>query len=81
MATNYEYIRVNGLTPSKLYPYSGSRYQKCHSTNQGINKVKGLVVVDSTEEAMMRAVRQQPLAVGIDSDNLKSYRNGIFTNC
>ena len=81
MATNYEYIRVNGLSPFKIYPYSGSSNQKCHSPNQGLNKVKGIVVVDSTEEAMMRAVRQQPLAVGIDSNNLRYYTGGIFHNC
>ena len=81
MATSYEYIRENGLSTSNLYPYSGARNQKCHSPNQGLNKIKGIVVVDSTEEAMIRAVRQQPLAVGIDSKNLMSYTGGIFTNC
>ncbi|VVB05057.1 unnamed protein product [Arabis nemorensis] len=81
----FEYIIKNqGITTEENYPYQASQ-QTCASTTESTNSVAATIngydrVPQDDEEALLKAVSQQPVSVAIEGlgDAFKHYSGGIF---
>mmetsp|Transcript_34562 Transcript_34562/g.43662 ORF Transcript_34562/g.43662 Transcript_34562/m.43662 type:complete len:168 (-) Transcript_34562:453-956(-) len=87
MDNAFDWIQQNGgLCSEDSYPYV-AHGQNCRSWSctpvEGSNPV-GWVDVEQTQEALMEAVAQQPVAIAIEADQLafQFYSSGVFSgNC
>ncbi|EOA24338.1 hypothetical protein CARUB_v10017575mg [Capsella rubella] len=79
--TAYDYIKDNqGITREENYPYQASQ-QTCQTTVPAAATIRGYEAVPKDdEEALLKAVSQQPVSVGIvgSGDAFKHYSSGIF---
>ncbi|XP_020881663.1 LOW QUALITY PROTEIN: senescence-specific cysteine protease SAG12 [Arabidopsis lyrata subsp. lyrata] len=79
--TAYDYIKENqGITSEENYPYQAVQ-QTCKSTDPAAATISGYEAVPKDdEEALLKAVSQQPVSVGIvgSGANFKHYSSGIF---
>jgi C1A family cysteine protease len=89
MDNAFTWISKNGgLCSEDDYPYiseNGSK-EACQKTCSTIpkSKVVSYVDVESTDDALMRAISQQPVAIAIEADqrDFQLYTSGVFTgNC
>ena len=83
MDNAFTYIAANGLTSESDYPYTsgGGQAGECQSFTPVEGSV-GITFTDVTnsEEALAKAVTQQPIAVAVDADsNWQLYKGGIMT--
>ncbi|CAA7042352.1 unnamed protein product [Microthlaspi erraticum] len=85
MSKAFEYIiRNQGITTEDNYPYQASQ-QTCHPTTQSLAfpaaTISGYETVPmNNEEALLKAVSQQPVSVGIEGTGaaFRHYSGGIF---
>ncbi|KAF2541921.1 hypothetical protein F2Q68_00031243 [Brassica cretica] len=85
MSKAFEYIIVNqGITTEDNYPYQETQ-QTCSSTTQTSDSAAATIsgyetVPNDDEEALLKAVSQQPVSVAIDASGLafKQYSGGIY---
>ncbi|EOA24340.1 hypothetical protein CARUB_v10017578mg [Capsella rubella] len=77
----FKYIINNqGITTEDSYPYQTSQ-QTCYSTRSVAATISAYETVpQNDEEALLKAVSQQPVSVGIDGSGaaFKQYSGGIF---
>lgn len=84
MSKAFEYIINNqGITTEENYPYQGSQ-QTCASTTESTDSVAATIsgyetIPNNDEEALLKAVSQQPVSVAIDGsgDAFIHYSGGI----
>ncbi|KAL4333822.1 hypothetical protein GQ457_07G015240 [Hibiscus cannabinus] len=83
MMNAFEYIRQNqGITTEESYPYEAMQ-ETCSSEKQ-IRKeatIKGYQMVpENDEEALLKAVANQPVSVGLDGSGryFQFYKGGVF---
>ncbi|CAM8974950.1 unnamed protein product [Rhodiola kirilowii] len=79
----FEYVKENGLTTEEDYPYEGTQ-----GTCDAKKKENSLVTIDghenvpaNDEEALLKAVANQPVSVAIDAEGFafQFYKEGVFT--
>jgi len=80
MTDGYTFVKLNdGIASNASYPYEAKdltcRYdpQSKSGTSLGYEYVE-----EDDEQALMRAVAQGPVAVGIDATNWSAYKTGVF---
>lgn len=88
MGDAFKFIIENrGITTESMYPYRGDDNGTCRTKNiENDRKVKitGYDNVRKDESALLKAVSNQPVSVGIDASGLpmRFYDSGFFTgNC
>ncbi|XP_004239155.2 vignain-like [Solanum lycopersicum] len=87
MENAYEFIKKNGgITTERIYPYKASD-SRCDSLkrNSPVVNIDGHEMVpEKDEDALMKAVANQPISVAIDASgsDLQFYSEGVFNgNC
>ncbi|XP_019174049.1 PREDICTED: ervatamin-B-like [Ipomoea nil] len=80
----FEFIKENGgLVAESDYPYEGAQEESCSAQNLGTPAaaITGYQVVSTTESALLAAVANQPVSVGITigGDVFQHYQTGVFT--
>ncbi|EOA13695.1 hypothetical protein CARUB_v10026767mg [Capsella rubella] len=73
-------IKTQGITTEDSYPYHASK-QTCYSTRSVAATIRAYEMVpQNDEEALLKAVSQQPVSVGLDGSGpaFKQYSGGIF---
>lgn len=81
MDTAFKFIVDNGLTTESAYPYQAAD----GTCNNGASAAAQITnyedVPQNNEDALLQAVVNQPVSVGIDGSdmNFKNYQSGIFT--
>ncbi|KAL1828699.1 hypothetical protein DCAR_0207950 [Daucus carota subsp. sativus] len=84
MDNAFEFIKENGgITAEKLYPYK-AKDAKCDASkmNAPVVVIDGHEnVPENNEEALMKAVANQPVSVAIDAggSDFQFYKEGVFT--
>ncbi|MED6169133.1 hypothetical protein PIB30_018471 [Stylosanthes scabra] len=84
----YVYMQNNVVTTESNYPYNSQDSGTCNqqivmNNNNEAIKIKGYEMIPpNNEEELLKAVANQPVAVGIDGSEpaFKSYSGGIFTS-
>ena len=80
----YNWVTYNNLCAEQEYPYVSKKHdcrQKC-SNHTDIRVVQHVNIESSNDNAVMDALKRQPLVAAIDASELHFYRSGIFTgNC
>ena len=81
----FSYIAESGLCSESDYPYtSGSGNEgTCQQTCQAVDGTKGLTHIDveNSEDALAKAVTQQPVAVAVDANwRWQFYKGGVLTH-
>lgn len=86
MTQVFEFIGKNGLCSEESYPYVSGTTQKAGSCQTSCKSVSGSKISTYTEvtvnsdNAMMTALAQQPVAVAIDATtDFQLYKSGVFT--
>ncbi|PON33768.1 Cysteine Protease [Parasponia andersonii] len=82
--TAFEYIIQNkGLASETSYPYQDRDDLACQAGNKAVDpatKITGYERVPEGEEALLKAVSGQPVALGIESSwSFRMYRSGVFS--
>jgi len=84
----FDYIQKHGLTTEASYPYSSGKDGnnppgKCPSYKAEYTITKHYAVKENDEQALMRAVVSQPVAVAIDASSREfmAYSGGVFDSC
>lgn len=79
MTRAYVYIAKNGLVNESSYPYIAQN-QVCKSTDKTSSiYIRGYAKILPTELALMRAVSQRVISVGIEVDPLfRFYKSGVY---
>ena len=80
----FQWIGQNGLCTEKDYPYTSGNGMdgSCLKSCTTVEGTKGMRYTDvsNSEDALAKALTQQPIAVGVDADeNWQHYRGGILT--
>jgi len=65
------YVKRNGITTQDAYPYTA--VQGTCAIKGGAYKASGHIAIDATEEALIAAIQNQPVSVGVDATNWKYY--------
>ncbi|GLT29566.1 hypothetical protein SLA2020_044240 [Shorea laevis] len=83
MTTAFEYIKENqGIASEESYPYKAME-GSCHAENaMAAARISGFEIVPpSDEEALLKAVSQQPVSVAIEGSGhyFQYYKGGVFT--
>ncbi|KAL9232043.1 hypothetical protein vseg_007191 [Gypsophila vaccaria] len=74
---SYDYMKTKGITSEESYPYEATQGQ-CRAT-PSVTTISDFQVVGPNDvEALLAAVNQQPVAVGIDSNGLRHYSGGVY---
>nr|CCA21527.1 conserved hypothetical protein [Albugo laibachii Nc14] len=82
-----EYIRGNnGVCTAEAYPYvsgSSGKDGKCGETNCAVDMDIHVDGVGGSEDAFVRAISAQPIAVGVAAGNRewKQYKSGVLSTC
>ena len=81
----FQYISDNGLCTENDYPYTsgGGSNGVCQASCSKVDGTKGLrfTDVENSEDALAKAVTQQPIAVAVDADfRWQMYSGGIMTH-
>jgi len=78
MTKAYAYIQKNGISLENVYGYSGTQ-GVCQRNVATTKPIRGFRVVRPTELSMLQAVRNGPVSVGIEVDNLfRFYKSGVY---
>lgn len=75
----YKYIRDKGIATTIDYPYM-ARDQTCNNSVARAQKISSFVDVPGCT-AMLSALQNQPISVGVDASNWSPYKSGVFSNC
>ncbi|KAH7650634.1 Fruit bromelain protein [Dioscorea alata] len=76
MDTAFEFIVSNGLTTEESYPYTASD-SSCKNFTSVVHITGYEDVPQSNETALLNAVANQPVSIGLNADNLIHYHSGI----
>jgi C1A family cysteine protease len=79
----FDYARAKGIPLESTYPYNSAN-EKCNHTlaDKVAVKITGYVdVVPNNSTALLKAVSQQPVSVGVEADQLSwtFYKSGVIT--
>lgn len=79
-----KYAEGHGSCTESSYPYTGrDGYCRESSCSKGIPSggITGMRTVQRSAQAMMSALMQGPVSIGVDAGRFQSYRGGIVSNC
>merc|ERR1711998_628564 len=79
-----KYAEGHGSCTESSYPYTGrDGYCRESSCSKGIPRggITGMRTVQRSAQAMMSALMQGPVSIGVDAGIFQSYRGGIVSNC
>lgn len=78
MTNAYTYIQKHGIPLEKAYPYTAED-GKCNKKAKTFWKIDGWKQLKKHKsEALIAAVYQQPISIGIEADEILDYKSGIF---
>ena len=78
MTNAFTYVQKHGIPLEENYPYKG-RTKTCKSDIKGeFFQISSWKSVPQSANAWVKAVYQQPLAIGIDADGIMFYSSGVF---
>nr|GMC46669.1 ervatamin-B-like [Ipomoea batatas]GME13407.1 ervatamin-B-like [Ipomoea batatas] len=71
---------IGGLVSESEYPYQGSQGMSCNSQGSPVASISGFNEVEQGESALLQAVTNQPVSVGITigSMEFQQYSTGVF---
>jgi len=74
----FDYVTKNGLGTDSEYPYTG--VQGACESESSIMTISGVKSVPSSEMALLAAIVQQPVSVGVDADHFQFYSGGVMNS-
>nr|GMD06788.1 ervatamin-B-like [Ipomoea batatas] len=71
---------IGGLVSESEYPYQGSQGMSCNNQGSPVASISGFNEVEQGESALLQAVTNQPVSVGITigSMEFQQYSTGVF---
>merc|ERR1719359_974689 len=84
MDTAVRFAESHGSCTEASYRYTGSDgYCRESSCTKGIpaGGISGVRTVQRSAQAMMSALMQGPVSIGVDAGRFRTYRGGILSNC
>merc|ERR1712139_580519 len=84
MDTAVKFAESHGSCTEASYRYTGSDgYCRESSCTKGIpaGGISGVRTVQRSAQAMMSALMQGPVSIGVDAGRFQTYRGGVLSNC
>jgi len=80
MTDGYKYVQLNdGISGTSSYPYEAKegtcRYNTAHKAGSNVGFT---YVTQDSEEDLMKAVAEGPVAVSVDANTWSTYKTGVF---
>jgi hypothetical protein len=79
----FKYVQAHGLCSEEEYPYE-AKQGRCKASDCAVvsgTKLSGYQDVDPTEDALLEALKVEPISVAIEADqqSFQLYKSGVFT--